>query len=783
MAGNGTLRVRDLHPGMGMAVAERTVMRKDDQGNFETWGDVAARVATGNASLDPRGNVERAGEQALMERLIASGGLLMSGRHLQHGDASQPSRSMEVFTNCSTAATSFLSFLLLLNGSGVGRSYDDDMMLVNWDDAPTVHCVLDEDHADFDANKHLSERDARHMYGHGRDVTWFRVPDDREGWAKALEMVEVAAFERVHKEKLLLLVFSDVRCKGSPIKGMQDRPASGPVPLMNSFAKAMMIRGAGLPRWLQAMYVDHVFAECVLVGGARRAARIAVKHWRDKTVLDFIRCKRPVEYAGLAMEQVIVYRKEVAASGKPLPTAFLWSANNSVMVDEDFWAEADVPGTWASEVFVAATECAYADGTGEPGFINVDKLVHNDDGWADLHRGDYVGSDRYVVKDETHLYLARLAKRARAKRHYMIVNPCGEITISLLGGYCTLACTAPYLLRPDWDDGRVSTWHQAKLDEFNEEWDDEFEVAVRVAVRATIRVNLMDSIYGMEVRRTNRIGPGLTGIHEWMWSRFGLTFTDVVAKPMTVASALMWSTLGRMSRAAYDEAGRYSRTIGVVTPHTVCTIPPAGTISKLFGLTEGAHLPSQAAYLRWVQFRDDDPLVEGHRANGYPVRVLKDYRGHTIVGFPTQQVISEIMPGDKLVVAADASMEDQYRWLELLEYYWIEGRTDNHKWVLRGNQVSYTMKYDPQRVTYPEFVEHLLHHQSRVKVCSVMPTEDTSAYEYLPEEAITKAEFDDLVAKIDRGKEDVDRAHLDCGSSACPAPWNDDKGVVLEGHA
>jgi hypothetical protein len=36
------------------------------------------------------------------------------------------------------------------------------------------------------------------------------------------------------------------------------------------------------------MFVDHYFAECVLVGGARRAARMSTKSWRDKNVLSYI---------------------------------------------------------------------------------------------------------------------------------------------------------------------------------------------------------------------------------------------------------------------------------------------------------------------------------------------------------------------------------------------------------------------------------------------------------------------------------------------------------------
>ena len=38
-----------------------------------------------------------------------------------------------------------------------------------------------------------------------------------------------------------------------------------------------------------------------------------------------------------------------------------------------------------------------------------------------------------------------------------------------------------------------------------------------------MRANLMDALYGEEVRRTNRMGIGPTGLHEWAWMRFGLT--------------------------------------------------------------------------------------------------------------------------------------------------------------------------------------------------------------------------------------------------------------------
>src|SRR5262249_3658743 len=155
---------------------------------------------------------------------------------------------------------------------------------------------------------------------------------------------------------------------------------------------------------------------------------------------------------------------------------------------------------------------------------------------------------------------------------------------------------------------------------------------------ALIRTNLMDCIYKREVDRTNRIGVGMTGFHEWAYARFGFGWHELVDE---VKSKELWLTVARFKRAVVDEAERYSKELGVVVPHTTTTMKPAGTTSKLFGLTEGAHLPPMKELLRWVQFRNDDPLVAEYEAKGYPVRKLKSYEGTTIVGFPTKPRICE----------------------------------------------------------------------------------------------------------------------------------------------
>jgi hypothetical protein len=768
---------------MGKAVADRTILRPG-----EDWGDVADRVSLGNTLLHPTGADDLPG----FRNHLRNATILMSGRHLQHGDENQPSRNLEVFSNCSTSAASFLLFYLLLNGSGVGRSYDDDMMVVNWDDMPTVRCVLDEAHADYVWGADESLRDAQHKYGQGENVHWFDVPDSREGWGMAIERIETMAFQKAFRDDLLVLNFSGVRPKGSPIMGMQGRPSSGPKPMMDALHKIATLKGAGMPRWKQAMYVDHYLAEPVLVGGARRAARMAVKSWRDKSVLGFITVKRPLELDGLDVEGIIARKAE-----GNLPFPFLWSSNNSIGVDADFWRRLALqPGDQgynsemtrhARDVHRLASACAYADGTGEPGYLNLDQLTQKDKGQQSLLDGSFVGSKRYQVMDESRILLAAVAKRAASKKYYTIVNPCGEIPLACYGGYCVIADLVPF--------------HAESFEEIIESGGH--------AARALIRVNLMDNLYGKETARTNRIGVGQTGVHEFAWKFFQVGFRDLVAPDFQeydratchfdpfdlplqiiqhaadhadpgVRAAAFWEFQGYFARQTMRAAFAYADQIGVSRPHTVTTEKPAGTTSKLFGLTEGWHLAAMAWYMRWVQFRSDSPLVGDYKAQGYPTRELQTYQGTTIVGFPTEPTIATLGMGDKLVLAGDATPQEQYDWLKLGEFFWIEGGSVSD--YLAGNgprpgeerhggQISYTLKYKFEDTSYEQFVETLNANQSAVRACSVMPQTDasSSAYEYLPEEPVTKAQFEAIARSIaGQMEEDIGREHVDCSSGACP---------------
>lgn len=763
---------RSYSPGIGDAVADRTYNRKIiDKGGFqipfnfdpentasfmaqlaavaeaqgaivrsERWEEVALRVARGNVALRPE---DAPYEFDALHHHLRQASILMSGRHLQHGDESQPGRPLEVFTNCSTSAATFLTFYLLLNGSGVGRAYDDDLIVVDFNFMPLVVPVIDMNHPDVRSGEvsFFDAESAKHLYA-GRTQHYFRVPDSREGWAKAIEQIEMLTFPKTHREDVLILDFSDVRGRGSPIKGMQNRPASGPCPLMVAIANMARLRDAGMKPWRAAMFADHYASECVLVGGARRAARMSTKTWRDKSVLDFIGVKRG---------------------------GFLWSSNNSVTVDEVFWKRVgqamkgvtlkdpkkEAEKEHAMKVFEAICWHSYHDRTGEPGIINQHMLVQNTAGMKDLMDGDFAESDRYKLEEGSKDMMAYIARRFAKKKYHMITNPCGEIALTMLGGYCVIGDVVPF--------------HAVS--------DEDAEDAFRASARALIRANLMNALYHAEVKRTNRIGVGMTGIHEYAWSRFGFGFRDLIDEEKAKD---FWLMLSRFKRAVRNEAKAYSEKLGVAVPHTDTTMKPSGTISKLFMLTEGAHLPAMREYVRWVQFRNDDPLVDEYRKKGYPIKKLQTYGGTTVVGFPTVPTICTLGMGDKLVTAAEATPEEQYQWLRLLEKYWIVGVEEDGVTPLpdTGNQVSYTLKYKPEAVNYDQFKKAIFENQPTVRCASVMPQIDSSAYEYQPEQPVSKHEFEVIAQAIrETANEDVGREHVDCAGGACPIDFRAGKAA------
>lgn len=714
------MKTFDVPAGMSLAVFNNKYARLLEDGSRESWDQVAQRVAWGNLSI--LGGVDPE-EYDRLYGAIRSGVAATSGRHLQQGDHEQTQKLLENYTNCATAMTSALNFWLLLKSAGVSRMYDADICRVNWDNMPNARFVLEgpdqygmgghPDYQDWIENA----RDARHKYDSECEQTrWFDVEDSAEGWVKVVEILETAAWQEKHRDKLFIFNFTPVRADGTPIVGQQGRPASGPVPFIKALKQVITLKGAGMKPWKQAMFVDHYLAACVAVGGVRRAARLAGKTWTERDIFDFIEIKRG---------------------------GFLTSANNSVLLDEKFWEEAKGPvGSHGKRVFEAMTHAGYFDGTGEPGFVNQHLMRWNSSGVEDLTIEtlfDPKVAATLKMHHRTTEMMGAMLEVAKRKRYPFIPNPCGEIVLACWGAYCVIGdlCLA------------------------NADTQEELLVAGREMSKFLVRANLLPTLYRAEVDRTNRIGVSQTGIHEFAFKVFGCDWDALVGPTQENGGIAFWLFQERLRKAVIDEADSYSMQLGVEQPHTVTTIKPSGTVGKVMFCTEGAHLAAHAHYLRWVQYGVPDPELQVMRDKGYPVRdVSHAYPGHHIVGFPTRLPIGALM-GDQVTLAGEATPEDQYAWLRLLEHCWLGDR---------GNQCSYTLKYDPKVVPYEAFTAMVLEHQSTVRCCSLMAQEDTSAYAYLPEERITAKQYYAVMERIAQPvqEEAYDSEALACSGGACP---------------
>ena len=332
-----------------------------------------------------------------------------------------------------------------------------------------------------------------------------------------------------------------------------------------------------------------------------------------------------------------------------------------------------------------------------------------------------------------------------------LVSNCGEIVLSKFGGYCVIGDVV--LSRAVSPEAAIK--------------------AVKLTAKALIRTNTMPALYQTEVNRTNRIGVGLTGIFEYAWKHFKLSFLDLIGvynhvfkEPddcVNKDAMAFWEHVDDLRETVETTAIAYSKQLGLSIPHTFTTIKPSGTISKVMSSTEGAHLPPYLYYIRWVICGKNTDKHHEYIKRGYPIKdVSHAYTNCVVVGFPTKHPSTEVIPDNVMLTASDVTPEDQFKWVKLIEKFWFgDGK--------KNNQVSYTLKYDNNKVTHDQFANLILEWQSKVRCCSVMPFTEKSAYAYLPEEKIDKETYESLIASIDRIKlEEYSEEELLCPGGSCP---------------
>jgi len=327
----------------GKVVYERTYSRVKPDGTKETWPETVERVVDGNLALvDERFQLNNERQQLI--NLMTEMKILPGGRHIWASGV----KNAEHLFNCwvagwggNTPKEHFeFAFMRLMEGGGVGANYSNS----NLQNYPfilrslNVEIVCDPEHPDYQTMLEagvLSERYSPDWTGA------FEVEDSREGWASALTDL-IDNFYRPDVEHTYRVYdVSNIRKAGARLKTFGGR-ASGPLPLAKMLIDvAAIFSRSGFLTGIEAMEIDHAIAQCVVAGGVRRSARMAMMHWADLQIMEFINVK-----------------------AKSLSH---WTTNISVEVDDEFWQHASHGEAWhASKVL---QEISYGMvHNGEPGF-------------------------------------------------------------------------------------------------------------------------------------------------------------------------------------------------------------------------------------------------------------------------------------------------------------------------------------------------------------------------------------------------------------------------------
>ena len=355
----------------GQLVYERTYSRTLPDGTKETWPQTVERVVDGNLALvDERYQLEDERQQLIDMMLDFK--ILPAGRHLWASGV----KNAEHLFNCWVAgwtdepADHFeFTFMRLMEGGGVGANYSNKYLsqypLVK--QALKVEIVCDPEHADYDDMK------AAGVLSETYDPDWFgafKIEDSREGWAAALVDLIDTHYNPVVEHTNRVYDVSRVRSAGSKLKTFGGR-ASGPLPLAKmlidvSHVFNRLAINLELLDGISAMEIDHAIAQCVVAGGVRRSARMAMMHWADPQIEKFIDIKQE--------------------------SLSHWTTNISVEVDDKFWYQAKQGPAWLAARVLKAISRGMVN-NGEPGFW--DSALSN------------VGEPNEVV----------------------CTNPCGEITL------------------------------------------------------------------------------------------------------------------------------------------------------------------------------------------------------------------------------------------------------------------------------------------------------------------------------------------------------------------
>lgn len=700
----------------GETVYNRTYSRKLPDGSNEQWPDTVRRVVDGNLALVYGDDVSEWSESVLAERAelidaIEHFRILPAGRHLWASGV----KGRQYLMNCWTSGWGDklsdhfeFTFMRLMEGGGVGANYSSSYL--DEYGLPKrkleVHIVCDPEHKDF------LDMDEAGVLSAEYDSDWegaFEVVDSREGWSAALvDLIDTFMSDDEVKHQKRVYDVTNVRPSGARLKTFGGT-ASGPQPFARMMIEVARVMSDArdrvyennmvhLPDWkgrsslhltpMEAMEIDHAIAECVVSGGVRRSARMAMVRWDDTFALEFIKCK--------------------ADTGKH------WTTNISIEIDDEFIGYVQQAfagqmfgefstysrGAWALKVYQEAVDSMLTNG--EPGFFNIDKA----------NEGELAG-----------IYTT---------------NPCGEITLEPweacnlghvnLDAFVYPPIEGEYASRPagfDWEE--LMRAH---------------ELMTRFLIRATY-ADVPDPKSREVVDRNRRIGVGHFGVQGFL-AKQGIRYSDAPSD-----GRVPW-WLSEFRKTVREAAVNYAFELRIPTPIKVTTVAPTGSIAKLPGATEGIHPIYARHFIRRIRYNmvDEDQWAEvlKHQAAGLKVEPdIYDLSGNTVVvEFPTKDLlvaqVEELGYDPAIVESADEiSLDDMLSFQAMYQRHYAD------------NSISYTINFPEGSLSHRVAGETLARYLPVLKGTTMMPdgTRPQAPYERISESEYEAALVKSVADSVD----------------------------------
>lgn len=543
------------------------------------------------------------------------------------------------------------------------------------------------------------------------------IPDTREGWATS-EQLLIDAYTKPDRKKPNF-IYDLVRKAGEPIKGFGGI-SSGPEPLKKLHEKTVeQFENFGAKAEYDSVYLKTNLANmvgcCVVAGNVRRSAELAKGKINDPVFLDLKNYEKYPE------------REE-----------FGWMSNNSVELetDEDF----EHLGEIAKRVIR----------NGEPGYIN-----------------------------RQNMRFGRIGRSMKGLRYDRAVgfNPCGEQPLENKE-ICCLVETLPTVCKSE------------------EEWLNACKFATFYASTVTLLPTHQPETNKV-IARNRRIGVGIIDYTGWKLDSGVHRVTKYLRKG--------YKEVRQTNRKLNAEAG-------IPEAIRVTTIKPGGTTPKLPGKTSGCGHPTFDYTLRRVRVAKNSPVHPILVRAGVPYE--QDYFDSYTDVFEWPILQGPAKPADKV------SLWEQAMNLTLLQREWSDNAVSNTlyfkpMWQLIENidsnheerlvsylgevEAHYVLINRPKIYLVPDrylikfkyssiqvFEYNNDHEEDDIepvlsaiapltKSVSMLPHSAKGAYRQMPEEGISKAEYERRLAKIKKinwselkGSEGIDERY--CSGPSCELP-------------